>query len=338
MDIHPISDQQSWNNFVLSCPDQSFLQSWQWGQVQRQMGEPVDYLGFFSADRLIGVALIITVRARRGWHYLVPHGPLAANNETMRRIIPFLVDYLRQHAPRRLSAIRLAPFLPSTPEHTDFFKHQRFISAPLHVHAEQTWVLDINRPDAELLAGMRKTTRQAIRKAQQQNVTVELVTDDAALPVFWELYQQTKQRHHFVPWSHDMLAAQLSIFSAANNVFSVTARIADRPVAAAILIHFGHTVYYYHGASIRLPNAAPASQLLQWHAIQTARARQANLYNFWGIAPDNQPHHPFAGITTFKKGFGGRAVNLHHAQDLPLTWRYWPLFIIEKSRQLRRGF
>lgn len=302
------------------------------------MGEPVQYLGVFSKDQLLGAALVITVQARRGWHYLIPHGPVAADDATVYQIMPALIRHLQHQAPRRIAAIRIAPLLVASSAADSFFTQQKFVSAPLHVHAELTWVLDINQSDEELLAGMRKTTRQSIRKAIAQNVTTAIVTDDSALPNFWQLYQQTKQRHHFIPWSYGMLAAQLKIFSATNNVFTITARHQNRDVAAAILIHFGSTVYYYHGASVKLPSAIPASQLIQWHAIQAARARHATLYNFWGIAADDQPHHPFAGITTFKKGFGGRAIDYAHAQDLPLNWRYWPLWSVEKYRQLKKGF
>lgn len=336
--IKPIDDQRRWNDFVLSCPTHTFLHSRQWGQVQQEMGEPVQYLGIFSSLTMIGAALVITVRARRGWHYLIPHGPLAADESATRRIIPPLVHYLTARAPRRLAAIRIAPLLLTSPATTAFFASHHFVPAPLPVHAEQTWILDINRSDQELLAGMRKTTRHAIRKAEAQNVTTAIVTDDSALATFWQLYQQTKQRHHFVPWSYDMLAAQLKLFSPANNIFTITARYNDEPVAAAILIHFGSIVYYYHGASIKLPSSVPAAQLIQWRAIQAARTRGATLYNFWGIAPADRPHHPFAGITTFKKGFGGRELNFAHAQDLPLNWHYYPLWAIEKYRQMKKGF
>jgi lipid II:glycine glycyltransferase (peptidoglycan interpeptide bridge formation enzyme) len=131
---------------------------------------------------------------------------------------------------------------------------------------------------------------------------------------------------------------QLKTFAATNNIFTLTANYQGQDVASAILIHFGKTVYYYHGASVKLPSTVPASQLLQWRAIQAARSRHANLYNFWGIAPDNRPDHPFAGITIFKKGFGGRALNYTHARDLPLSWRYWSLWSIDKYRQLKKGF
>jgi len=62
-------------------------------------------------------------------------------------------------------------------------------------------------------------------------------------------------------------------------------------------------------------------------------------YNFWGIAPDgSSPKHPFAGITHFKKGFGGKQIDLLRCQDLPLAPKYYINWGVETLRRLKRGF
>jgi len=338
MNIRSITDPQAWNNFVLSCSPNTFLHSWQWGQVQQSIDEQVDYLGIFSGSKQIGAALVITVNAKRGRHHLIPHGPLAQDEKTVRQILPALAAHLKNNNPGQTCALRIAPLLLSTDHNKKYLSLLGFRPAPLHVHAELTWVLDINRPAEELLSNMRKTTRHAIRRAQKNNVTTSIITDNTALNRFWHLYTKTHHRHNFTPWPRPMLEAQQQHFSVSNNIFTIIAQHNGHDVAAAILIHFGNTVYYYHGASIKLPSSIPAAQLLQWEAIQEAQRRGATQYNFWGIAPDNQPKHPFAGITTFKKGFGGEAHNFIHAHDLPLSPRYYLLWTIETARRLKRGF
>jgi lipid II:glycine glycyltransferase (peptidoglycan interpeptide bridge formation enzyme) len=72
------------------------------------------------------------------------------------------------------------------------------------------------------------------------------------------------------------------------------------------------------------------------------------VYNFWGIAPlrssgspNSQfpiPKHPFAGVTTFKTGFGGELLELEHCMDLPLSKKYFLTWGIETVRKWRRGF
>jgi len=338
--IKPINNGQLWNDFVLSLNDQTFLHSWEWGQVQQQNGELVQYLGFYNvSDDLIGAALLITVNAKRGKHYLVPHGPLLLDGQSTATIIRELVDYVRAHHRRQhVVALKIAPLLTDSSTNRKIFTSLGFRPAAIHVHAELTWILDINQTADLLLSGMRKTTRHAIRKAEQAGVACQIFTSTGGLDRFWPLYEQTKSRHQFTPFSKGFIASQIDEFSKQKRIFIIVASYQDQDVAAAICIHFGHTVYYYHGASLKMPAGIPAAQLLQWQAIKEAIRREAKTYNFWGIAPQDKPNHPFAGITTFKKGFGGLSKNYLHAQDLPLSIGYWPLNLIETWRKWRRGF
>jgi len=82
----------------------------------------------------------------------------------------------------------------------------------------------------------------------------------------------------------------------------------------------------------------PASYVVQWRSILEARKRGINLYNFYGIAPDDKPNHPWRGITLFKKGFGGREINYIHAHDLPVSPMYLVPRTIEAIRTKMRGY
>jgi lipid II:glycine glycyltransferase (peptidoglycan interpeptide bridge formation enzyme) len=90
---------------------------------------------------------------------------------------------------------------------------------------------------------------------------------------------------------------------------------------------FGGTTSYHHGASTHKYAKIPSSYLLQWTAIHDALLRGDDIYNFWGIAPRKilengdeviiDKKHPFAGVTTFKTGFGGKPLPLTHCADIP---------------------
>lgn len=336
--IKQITNQTEWNNFVLTCNPYTFLQSWEWGQVQKTTGDDVQYLGFFERDKQVGAALVITVNAKRGRHFLIPHGPVAKDETTSLKLVPELLEYLKAKNKGNACAIRIAPLFISSEQSLSYLKSLHMRPAPLHVHAELTWILDISELEDTLLSSMRKTTSHAIKKAEKSDISIEIVPPKQALDRFWNLYKETKDRHKFTPWPHEMLKAQLDIFDASNKVFAVIAKHQEQDISAAILIHFGSTVYYYHGASKKLPSSLPANQLVQWTAIKEAKKRGATSYNFWGIAPEDQPNHPFAGITTFKKGFGGKAYDYMHAHDLPLSLAYYPLWAIESWRKYKRGF
>ncbi len=341
MEIKEIQDRQTWEAFLENQKPNTFLQSWNWKEVQEADGEKVFLLGFYRDKELVGVALVIFVQARRGAHYLVPHGPILKNEKDLPEAIRLLsVFYNLQPKASRLSsvALRIAPLVENTSNNRSIFQKAGFVPSPLHVHAELTWVLDSTPSEEVLLAGMRKTTRHAIKKAQAEGVRVEVISDSSAMNRFWPLYNATKDRHGFVPFSKEFIKSQADIFGKDHAMFFAIATHEGKDVAGALCLQSGNTVFYYHGASIKLPSSVPAAQLVQWEAIREAKRRGAVRYNFWGVAPEGVRKHPFAGITVFKKGFGGYAIDYLHAQDLPLSWKYWILWGIEMYRKKRRGF
>ena len=105
--------------------------------------------------------------------------------------------------------------------------------------------------------------------------------------------------------------------------------------AAAIIIFYNGQAFYHHSGS-RAGAGSNVSYLLQWRVIQEAKKRGCTLYNFWGIAPEDRPNHAWAGLSLFKKGFGGFAEAYLHAQDMPLTAKYWLNYAIETVRRIRR--
>ncbi|MDP3997164.1 MAG: peptidoglycan bridge formation glycyltransferase FemA/FemB family protein [Candidatus Andersenbacteria bacterium] len=336
--IQEITDRNQWTSFLLTLSPNTFLQTWQWGEVQNKSGENIIRLGIFNDNQLIGLAQIIIVNARRGRHYLIPHGPAFLSEEQTLKYLPAIISYLKSRARQdRVLALRLAPLLINSQTNRDTLKQLGFKPAPLHIHSELTWILDINLPAETLLANMRKTSRQAINKAEKMGVTCFVITDQSAIDHFAPLYQVTTVRHGFVPFSIDSIREEFQQFSGTKSAYAVIASYQGKDIAAGIFIQCGNKVFYHHGASIKV-SKIPGAQLLQWHSILEAQKRGAELYNFWGIAPDDKPHHPFAGITVFKKGFGGRAIDYLHAHDLPLSWRYRQLWAIDYWRKIRRGF
>ena len=350
MQVKDIETKKDWDDFVLTLQPNTFLQSWQWKQVQELDGEHVSMLGFYDHNKLVSACLVILVHAKRGNYYLVPHGPIVKDEKEYKSVIQDLVIYVKAKSYKlkaRPVALRIAPLIETPDTDRSIFYQLGFRNAPMHVHAELTWMLDIAKPEEELLQGMRKTTRHAVSKAEKEGVQVEIIPDVSALERFWPLYDQTRSRHEFIPFSKQFMQSQAEIFGASHAMFFAIAIHEGKDIAGAMCMQFGNTVFYYHGASVK--TSVPAAQLLQWRAIQEAKKRGAVRYNFWGIAPERSDaprslwrsgarHHPFEGITVFKKGFGGYAINYMHAQDLPLSWRYWPMWAVEMFRKKKRGF
>jgi lipid II:glycine glycyltransferase (peptidoglycan interpeptide bridge formation enzyme) len=242
-------------------------------------------------------------------------------------------DHLKSIArEEHCSFIRISPLLLKTPENEKLFTAEGFRLAPIHMHAETTWILDTTVSEEKLLADMRKTTRYLVRRGEKEGVEVVSANTPDLLREFYSLYTRTAGRQHFVPFSFDYIAKEAAAFGE-RDARVYLAKQGGNTLAGALIIFYGDRAFYHHGASLHHPTA---SYLLQWRVIQESRARGVKEYNFWGV--DFRPLHPWAGVTLFKTGFGGGAREYAPAQDLTLRFSYWVSFGIETLRRIRRRY
>ena len=334
--VKSIENRDEWEKAVLSFAPQTFLQGWSWGQTNVGVGAKVIRLGFCQDDKTVGVAQIIKEKARRGPYLLIPGGPLL--DWSNQRLVKFVVDHIRDLAQKeKVWFIRIRPEVPDSFGSKKAFLKLGFLPAPMHLHAENTWVLDITPEEETLLQGMRKTTRYLIRQSLKENLTFEEYTHPNGAEILCTLQKETAARHKFSPYPKKLFEAELASFKENQEGSLFVCKYGKDVLAAAIIIFYGHIAYYHHSAStlIKYPKV-PFSYFLQWHIIKEAKKRNARTYNFWGIAPSDNPKHRFAGVTTFKKGFGGERIDWLQAQDLPVSPFYWLTYIFETLRRITR--
>ena len=106
------------------------------------------------------------------------------------------------------------------------------------------------------------------------------------------------------------------------------------PIAYGLILVSGLEAEYFEAASTDLGRKLPGAYTLQWQVIRDLKAQGIKRYNLWGIAPLGQKHHRYAGVTTFKTGFGGDIIEYLPAQDLVLRrGRYLLNLAIETLRK-----
>ena len=94
---------------------------------------------------------------------------------------------------------------------------------------------------------------------------------------------------------------------------------------------------YHEAASTEEGRKYPGAYALQWQVIRDAKDLGIKRYNLFGIAPPNSPKHRYAGVTTFKTGFGGSKVTYLPAHDLvirPMHYRF--VHMLEMARKKHR--
>lgn len=367
-----ITNKEVWEGFLAECEEKTFLQSWNWGEFQKSLGNKIWRLGIYNGSNygsnygsptsiISSVALVVKVMAKRGTFLLVPHGPIIKNFKSQitnskqipnskSQILNTLLEKLKEIArEENCGFIRINPILERNEENNEIFKKLGFRQAPLQMHPEASWKLDIRFGEDELLKNMRKTTRYLIRQTIQ-NKEIQLYQggkDDIKL--FSDLHKRVSQRQNFVPFSLEYLENEFSIFDKpARNAFGIADAGGDNQafllfgkykgeIAAGCFVVFWSGIGFYHHA-VSLPEYAKfyIPYLLQWEAIKEAQKRGCYLYDFWGyVEPTSK--HPWAGPTLFKMGFGGNTHFYVKTQDFPLSKKYWLTYFFEKIRKAKRG-
>ncbi|XOB42289.1 MAG: lipid II:glycine glycyltransferase FemX [Candidatus Nealsonbacteria bacterium] len=329
MEVKEIFEKNIWEDFLKKCEEKTFLHSWNWGEFNTMMGDRIWRFGVYD-NELIGVALVIKVKAKRGDFLFIPHGPVVSRAKAL--VLKTLMSKLKPLAvAEKVSHIRVAPITESG---LVVFKKFGFRNAPIHMHPELTWELDITSSENELLMNMRKTTRYLIRKAIKENVEI-IETNN--VEEFDKLYQQTKTRQHFTPFSFNYLKNEFKIFSGDGQISVLLGKYNNEIVASGIFIFWQGIGFYHHGASSLKYPKIPIFYLLLWEAIKKAKQKGCEKFNFWGVVPDNAKNHPWYGLSLFKKGFGGEAKQYIKTQDLIISIRYWLSFLVESVRKIKRG-
>ncbi len=193
-------------------------------------------------------------------------------------------------------------------------------------------ILDLAQSEQELLAGMKSKTRYNVNLAQRKGVRVEIIQgslDSLLFEKVWKLYEQTRKRKGIR--NH----AKSHYINSSEHGFWVLAWIDQDLVVANFCITHDDTVVYLYGASSNAHSPAMAPYLAQWETIKWAKTHEYAQYDFWGIAPEGETSHPYASITRFKRGFGGKAITYPGTFELVLRpFQYLLFAILKKLRKI----
>ncbi len=331
-----IINKNDWEEFLLRNEEANFLQSWYWGEFHESLGKKIYRSGFYEDNLLIGVMLSVIEPAKRGKYLTVPGGPII--NWNKKNIESCFVEEVRRIAKHeKCIFVRVRPQLLETEDSLHKFGKLGFVHAPTHLHAQLTSQLDITKSEEELLINMRKATRYEVKKAEKIGVRVTSSTDTNLLKEFFDLQIETSKRQGFVPFSYNFLKNQFEIFARNNLALLYRAEFEKKVLAEAFIIFYNNEAVYHYGASTDEGRKYPGAYLIQWEAIKEAKRRNIKRYNFWGVSPVGNENHRFAGLSLFKRGFGGEDVNYLRAHDLIINKpRYLLNSMIETMREKMR--
>lgn len=174
------------------------------------------------------------------------------------------------------------------------------------IQPQRTIMLDLTLSEEKLLFSMHKKTRYNIGLAKKHRVSVYSSNRVEDREIFIDLLGKTSVRDRFIPHSkeyyRDLLRQSFAQLFLAEREGVV--------LAANMVIFWGKSAIYLHGASNYEERRYMAPYLLQWESMQEAKKRGYKEYDLWGVDVKKWP-----GLTRFKRGFGGKNVSHIGAYD-----------------------
>ncbi|OIN89459.1 hypothetical protein AUJ40_01835 [Candidatus Berkelbacteria bacterium CG1_02_42_45] len=236
-----------------------------------------------------------------------------------------------------------------------------FIKAFEEIQPEHTLVLNISKPEEEILREMKPKGRYNIKVAEKHGVRVikGLPADATALQAgkiedFYKLYETTARRqkitHRALSYFQNLVdilgkkgyvkvfmakaSQQSAVSSQQNDSANSQLQTANHVLASAVVVFYEERAIYLYGGSSEIQRNVMAPYKLHFEIIREAKKRGCKEYDFFGIAPSDDPNHPWAGVTRFKKQFGGYEVTILGSWDLIFSPTKYRIFkFAEKIRR-----
>lgn len=319
----------NWKEVVKKYPEANFLQSPDSKKMNEILGDKV-----IEIKTKNGFATGAVRNAKRGRYLEIPCGPLV--NFKDKKTLKDIFDKIRDEATREKCVfVRMRPQLLNSLENLGILKSLGLKKSPMHLAAEHTVMIDLRKSEEDLLSSMRRQTRYEVRRAEKLGIKVSRDNSEKIFKEFHKVQVDTARRQGFIPPNLKVLLAEREAFG--DKIWIYKAEVENKAIAYGLIISEGLEGDYYEAASTELNRKMPGAYAIIWQATKDLKASGYERFNLWGIAPAGQPKHRYAGVTTFKTGFGGEIIEYVPAHDMIISKvGYLKNLIVEKARKKRR--
>ncbi len=329
--VKEIKDKSQWEKFNLASANPTFLQSWSWGDFQKSLNRKIYRLGIFDEQNLVGTSLLVEEKAKIGSFLYCPGGPVLKewNEEVLNKWLEYVADLAKKED---------SVFLRIEPRY--YYESAKetllslgFVDAPAYSQPRCTVILDLSKDEGKILSNMSDSTRYNIGAAQRKGVKIREGKKEE-IKVFENFLQNTARRKTFtLPAERGYHKKQFEILEKGGLMKLFIAEHEGTPLAAALVLFYADSAYYLHAATSSEKSKLRMTYPLVWRSIMEADKRDLKKFDFWGAAENDDPSHPWAGVTSFKLSFGGAKVCYESPLDLPYKSNYQLMKVVEIWRK-----
>ena len=304
-----------------------FLQSDDWADFQRELGHNV------------------VTESGKGWQYSAivergygrvggmftrlycPYGPFYTDTKSRQAAFASLDKLAKDN---KLDYIRVEPIAANGDLYDGYGGYNKCARTS---QPDLTLIIDLTKPFDDLLQDMTKTNRYLWHKVDRANLSFKIYYDISKLDDFLAMMHQTSQRTK-AKFHNDLYYKKLfKVLGPKKSAGVAYVYHGGKPLSGVLFIDdlAAKTRYYMYAASFDEARKFSANSPLVTYLLKQAKDAGIERFDFFGLAPADQPNHRWAGFSQFKRSFGGQELQFSGTWEKPVRkLRYKTMNMIRK--------
>lgn len=289
--------------FSLESP----LQTDAWAKVQRKLGKPTSTV---QGDGWS--ALCVEEKRAVGSYLYVPYGPICRDAGALDDALRAIHAHARR---RRAWWVRVEPrssereaLWSDLPLWRDVLEADRFHPA-LHDHQpKHTRLIDLTAGPDAILAAATGSIRTIHRNHAKKGLEVRTSRNPDDVTILAAFLSQAAGHKHIVARSASYLHAVASAMMPVDAATLYSTWKDGAPLCATLVYDSPTQRLFAHAAMPVEHRKLRPNQPLITRALLDAHDAGIRTADLFGLAPPDEPNHPWAGFSAFKRSFGGEDV------------------------------
>ncbi len=279
-----------------NSPDGGFLQSSEWRKFQAVVGRKTYNIsadGFWA--NVIEHSLPVV-----GKYFYAPRGPVVQDTRykiqdtnksqnSKSKIENGMQELIDLAEENKTGWIRIELASEEILEKIKNNIQYKITKAPHDVQPKEIFIVDIAKTEEEFLAEMKSKTRYNIKLAEKKGVSVRAISNpndkntEKYIAEFLRLVRITAKRDGITSHPESYYRKMLEIIP--GDILKLyIAEYQGKVIVANLVLFYGETCTYMHGASDDEYRNVMAPYILQWQQIKDAKKAGCRRYDFGGVS------------------------------------------------------
>ena len=214
-------NREQWDKFITSHKESNFLQSWDFYEFHASRGNLVTRrIAINENGNIIGAYAGVVETAKRGRHLAIAGGPIIDwhCNELVDKIFG---DMKLEGKRLKCVFVRVRPQLELSDKSLKCMREHGFAKAPMYLSVEYAGILNLEKSEEEILAGASQGFRRKLRKAEKNDIDVQVSNNPNVMKDFCDLETKHAERQGYVPFTRSFLTKQFEAFAKKSRYFAV---------------------------------------------------------------------------------------------------------------------